>query len=933
MRRFFFFGSSNANSGDGNKTPGDDSRSKNKKTLEKCESNESSGSNGTRMSRSRSRRGKLNKKEPSNPKQLRRSMSFSSPARNSCLDERSFSFSGDIPCSLYNESDARHHAGDVDCYMWSQEGNPVLREHAIKVPKAHSAMENDSPGSRCCSCSAVHSPVSSPIALRCRSTRLSNLCNKNEVLDRYIDGGQEETILNEKQKQYSTTSMVSTLGRPPRPQSIVPSMRKSMKDILETYPIVDLKDACLQELAQEGEGDTCNIATSEHASVSDAFERIPHLEDYRSEGMTSVEDIYEDLQHVRPPNVICPSTCPTSGTVSRCSIADPCFRDAPKFFHDDDLNFAPEEQETDDKLLQRAKEVESRFIVPSGDEFELNMFRDKRLSSNDMLQLIQRLTEDRKHLAHELSSQIKARVTERFASKKQYRQSKKELDTRTRRLEKEKSEVQITLEREIDRRSQDWSVRLLRFQSEEERLHERVRELAEQNVSFQREVTFLEANKADASSKVASLELQNRKLNDELEKLQNEHENLHNSSIDLHNRLTEVAEEREHLQGYLKDKEGENRALHKVIARLQTTCNEHERTITGLRQGYKAELDKKSVECGNDKMSKSQAELIRLTGVEQKLRGEVRSCHLEVESLRRENIALLNRLQSAGSGSSFSLIRLDQELQARVENLQTKGLSLLDKISQLCSKLLDLIKHKRHENESFSDIDVLTVTDYTFEYQSIKGGIENLKRSLKIIKSILGEKQNVKEKSGETADEGSPSRELKDVGLKLKEEAMLSRVLKEVVLSKELDIEQLQSDLASSLRIQDVMRNEIQRVQDELSCITHKAKQLELQVSKKNESINEIQEDFQESAKELTALRGTLKTVTEERDLSWQEAKQLRRKVSIMQNEVVALKKKIESLEEDVLFKEGEISILQDSVNKPFDIICSPRSMREFDME
>jgi len=60
---------------------------------------------------------------------------------------------------------------------------------------------------------------------------------------------------------------------------------------------------------------------------------------------------------------------------------------------------------------------------------------------------------------------------------------------------------------------------------------------------------------------------------------------------------------------------------------------------------------------------------------------------------------------------------------------------------------------------------------------------------------------------------------------------MLSRVLKEAVLSKELDIERLEADLASSLRIQDILRNEIQRVQDELSCITHKAKQLELQVT------------------------------------------------------------------------------------------------------
>ncbi|PWZ04509.1 hypothetical protein Zm00014a_003999 [Zea mays] len=117
-----------------------------------------------------------------------------------------------------------------------------------------------------------------------------------------------------------------------------------------------------------------------------------------------------------------------------------------------------------------------------------------------------------------------------------------------------------------------------------------------------------------------------------------------------------------------------------------------------------------------------------------------------------------------------------------------------------------------------------------------------------------------------------------DFGFKLKEEAMLNRVLKETILSKVVAIEQLQSDLASSFRIQDVMRNEIQRVQNELSCITHKAKQLELQ------------------------------------------------------NEVVSLKKKIEALDEDILVKEGQITILQDSIDKPFNIICSPSSMQEFDM-
>lgn len=70
-----------------------------------------------------------------------------------------------------------------------------------------------------------------------------------------------------------------------------------------------------------------------------------------------------------------------------------------------------------------------------------------------------------------------------------------------------------------------------------------------------------------------------------------------------------------------------------------------------------------------------------------------------------------------------------------------------------------------------------------------------------------------------------------DIEIKLREEAMISRVLKEKLLSNELDIEQLQSDLAASLRIQDVLQNEIQRVQDELCCLIHKSKHLEVQVT------------------------------------------------------------------------------------------------------
>ena len=130
------------------------------------------------------------------------------------------------------------------------------------------------------------------------------------------------------------------------------------------------------------------------------------------------------------------------------------------------------------------------------------------MGSTEMLQLIQCLIEDRKKLASELSSQIKARLTERFAIKEEYKRSKLELETRTIRLEKEMIDIQSDLETELDRRSSDWSVKLERFQSEEQRLRERVRELAEQNVAFQREIALLQSYKVDATSRIKSLELQ-----------------------------------------------------------------------------------------------------------------------------------------------------------------------------------------------------------------------------------------------------------------------------------------------------------------------------------------------------------------------------------------------------------------------------------------
>jgi chromosome segregation ATPase len=103
---------------------------------------------------------------------------------------------------------------------------------------------------------------------------------------------------------------------------------------------------------------------------------------------------------------------------------------------------------------------------------------------------------------------------------------------------------------------------------------------------------------------------------------------------------------------------------------------------------------------------------------------------------------------------------------------------------------------------------------------------------------------------------------------------------------------------------------------------------------KKDESINQLQSNLQESLKEITTMRAILPKVSEERDLIWEEVKQYSEKNMQLNSEVHALKKKIEALDEDVLLKEGQITILKDTlVKKPFDLLASPDSLQDFLLE
>lgn len=65
----------------------------------------------------------------------------------------------------------------------------------------------------------------------------------------------------------------------------------------------------------------------------------------------------------------------------------------------------------------------------------------------------------------------------------------------------------------------------------------------------------------------------------------------------------------------------------------------------------------------------------------------------------------------------------------------------------------------------------------------------------------------------------------------LKAETLLTSLLREKLYSKELEVEQLQAELATAVRGNDILRCEVQNALDNLSCVTHKLKDLELQVT------------------------------------------------------------------------------------------------------
>lgn len=902
---------------------------------------------------SKSRKQTSDSQTPSTSSALRRSRSFSSAAflgrepgqaEFSCLNDQSRSPSSSTSSAPYQQCDF-----SSCCRTPTPERQ--YKAKRFELPAIQNAHRLERPGSA--GSSRTYNDSSSFCS--------SNISSK--IVDRYIDGEQhqERSGNNNIPSQRNYTGNAGRL--PPRVQYTAPaSPTNSIKDKPKAYSFRE-KSSRLRFSSKDckesgfGHESPRRLAKNviERLSQSNVVSKTSSKE-FDHDIPITIEDIYG-----RPLNRCYDSNLDAADqkshpleepyeTVNGYHREDYSGFQKRNLFHGGnnmDANSDEIDEDSDVELRRRFKEAEERVLILSEELEQETLLRDSGYDLSSLIQIIRNLTEERISLALEVSSLLQSQIAERNSAKEELRWEKAELESRTQRLEKEKNELQAGLEKELDRRSSDWSFKLEKYQLEEQRLRDRVRELAEQNVSLQREVSSFNERERESSSIIANSEQQLQGLTTNVEEINEENQVLRRNLSELQEKYRAAEEDRQCIQKSFEEKEKECKELHKSVTRLLRTCSEQEKTIDGLQEGFSEKLGKnQTVEMFDKHVAKLQMEQLRLTGVELALRRELESYKIEVDSLRHENINLLNRLKGNGKESVASTFKLDKELWTRICCLQNQGLSMLNGSTQLCLKLVEFSKGKAGQflPDTKQGVEIIKngldgqfVIESEMKVQGFKRGTESLTRSLQMMSTLLHEKSTPASKFQSQCLDADRSVQLNDqisednIRSELKAETLLTSLLREKLYSKELEVEQLQAELATAVRGNDILRCEVQNALDNWSCVTHKLKDLELQMLKKDENTNQLQSNLQESVKELTIIRGILPKVSEERDLMWEEVKQYKEENMLLNSEVSVLKQKIETLDEDVLLKEGQITILKDSLGrKPFDLLASPDSLQDF---
>ncbi|GLJ04761.1 hypothetical protein SUGI_0002830 [Cryptomeria japonica] len=565
-------------------------------------------------------------------------------------------------------------------------------------------------------------------------------------------------------------------------------------------------------------------------------------------------------------------------------------------------------EDDDDNLKKRAREAEEQAQLLSKEMELMKSYRSgptqkgalKKAEVNvDLKQKLKNLCEEKMNLLLEVASQIRSRLSDRAAANEAFKLLSGEIKSYVKMAEKEKCAVKLSLENELDRQSREWGATLEKIKLNEKKMRDRLRDLAEQNVELQREISYLSNKESELKSRLRESEVHTDDFKTRLKDAENEILMLRKSLEKSHNQTREAEDDQHLIRRSYDLKEKENYALQKSIIRLQRLCKDQERTITGLCKGLNDEIDDIPQE-KNDHITKLQDELLRVTGEEKVLCKDLRNCRSETDALGPENVCIIGIQKSKEEDNGCDLIKVDEELRARLDELQSQALSLLDENSTICAKLLGVIKYNIYysgglgTNEAEEAMGVLSmeqerniVVEHEMNLQRLKRKAETLRKSVHMVKGILREKTIIScnhtlgqdmDKSDMLQSENCSSEakeHINELQHELKAETIISRILREKMCSREFEVEQLQEDVAKLKESRKILEAEISRLQDLLSTARHKTRDLEYQLEVEEERNRFLEAGFQRNIQEQAVLREELTNVSKERDAVQQQTERM----------------------------------------------------------
>eukprot|EP00250_Pteridium_aquilinum_P024655 c29404_g1_i1 orf=510-3407(-) len=499
---------------------------------------------------------------------------------------------------------------------------------------------------------------------------------------------------------------------------------------------------------------------------------------------------------------------------------------------------------------------------------------------NDLKNEIRKLCREKKDLALEVAGEIRTRIAEQDAAADQLKRLKSEMEAKVSAVEKDKQSLRESLERELERRGEEWNAKQEKMKVEERKMRERVKELAEDKVELQKVVASFKERENSWRAEAKNFECFISTLKQRMKTSEAEMGRQIQASADTIKQLKASDGELETLTQRNANLEMESSEMQKEVTRLRRVCNDQEMTIEGLWQ----ELDEAvngTFDCRSESMLRLQRELLRLAGVEQGLRNEVNAMHVELTGLKQDKCV-------AHIGTPADLVRLNQELQDNVAKLQSRVDVLQAENKNLSLSLRAAVRARRDAERNLK----------MSQFEERNRTRENLRALERVV-----ERGDALITSKDTDESGRSFRH------SLKEENF--RVLNSKLQSREAELEQLDEEIIEVINTRDSLQMEVDDLHGRLIVANQRIRELERQVDNKEEVIEVLQADAEKYKKELSNLQNELPRIRRQRDEVHKEAEDMSREALRLTLELNEAKKVAEKLEEEVMLKEGQISILR----------------------